>query len=105
MSFQTGCYRKSPGLRVRALPELDTCLAYVPRPPRLCRLNLAAWLILELCERGSAADLRDAYCDAVGDSTDRTYSMAKLEEGLSELVELGVLQRIEPDGNERGDER
>jgi hypothetical protein len=87
----TGCYSRSPGLRVRALPELDTCLAYLPRPPRLCRLNLGAWLILELCDGRSADALCGAYVEALDGATQRSALLEQLSAGIEELMQLGLV--------------
>ena len=100
MNFPPGCYRKNPSLKVRELPELDTCLAYVPRPPRLCQLNLTSWLILELCDGRAVGDLRKAYCEATERPGDSGQASLELEDGLRELVELGVLHHhVHEEGN------
>lgn len=49
--------RLASGLRLRPVPELGVCLAYLRRPPRLLRLNLEAWALLEvLAASGDGAD-------------------------------------------------
>ncbi|WP_428486450.1 hypothetical protein [Rhodopila sp.] len=42
--------RRTPGLRVRPVPELGTCIVYTPASPRLHKLNPTAWLALELVD-------------------------------------------------------
>lgn len=90
MSYPHGCCRKAPGLRVRPIPELDACLVYMRQPPQLCRLNLSAWLILELCDGKDAAALHAAYVDAIGDNGEAARAL--FDAGLGELVDLGIVQ-------------
>ena len=94
MSSPTGWYVRSPGLRVRTLPELDACLVYIARPPMLCRLNISAWLILELCDGRALDELQEAYCEAAGNRLDRPGALSQLTEGLGELVELGIVKCV-----------
>ncbi|MBB3176210.1 hypothetical protein [Variovorax sp. Sphag1AA] len=37
-------------MRVRPVPELGYCLVFTPDRPKLYTLNVAAWLLLELCD-------------------------------------------------------
>lgn len=63
MSYRTGCYRKTRGLRVRPVPEVGCCYIYTPARPRMHSLNMTAWLVLELCEGRSRRMLAQAYED------------------------------------------
>ena len=42
MSFPTGSFRRSRGLRLRPLPEREVCFVYVPKRPNLYTLNATA---------------------------------------------------------------
>ncbi len=54
-------YSRTPGVRLRPVPELGACLAYTPAAPRLHQLNATAWLILELAEDMEASALAEAF--------------------------------------------
>ncbi len=99
MPFPTGCFRHSPGLRVRPVPELETCIVFTPASPRLYRLNLNAWLILELCSGETRPGLEEAYADAVGNGVTPDERRQQLQEGLDLLLGSGI---IIDDGNAGG---
>ena len=63
MSSRRRCYRRAQGLRVRPVPEVGHCYVYTPAQPRLYALNMAAWLVLELCEGRSPRALTQAYAE------------------------------------------
>ena len=93
MPSPTGCYRLVPGVRVRPVPELETCVVFTPADPKLYRLNLNAWLILELCQGRSHADLTAVYLEAVPPAPD---APAQLQGGLATLLEAGIVERFQP---------
>lgn len=92
MSCPTGCYRLVRDVRVRPVPELETCIVYTPSDPRLYRLNLNSWLILELCQGRSDAELSEAYLEAVPPAG--TAGRA-LREGLATLLDAGIVERVQ----------
>lgn len=101
MNFQTGCFRRSPGLRLRAIPELDTCLVYRPRPPKIFRLNLSAWLVLELCEGLDGSKLVDRYWRTSGNRMNGEQAASQVRAGLDLLlhnclIELDPAEPIRP---------
>jgi hypothetical protein len=87
----TGCFRRSPGLRLRPVPELDTCLVYRPRPPKLFRLSLSAWLVLELCDGLDDAQLGDAYRRAAGNRMNGEQAARQARQGLEMLIQNGLV--------------
>ena len=92
MSFPHGCWIRSPGLRVRPVPELRHCLVYRPRPPRLFKLNLAAWLVLELCDGRERALLVDGYRNAAGNHVSTAEVSTHVDLALAVLAADGLIR-------------
>ena len=92
MSSPNGCYRLVPGVRVRPVPELETCVVFTPADPRLYRLNLNAWLILELCQGLTPDALSQAYLEAVPPAAN---AEVQLREGLATLLESGIVEQYQ----------
>lgn len=61
VSYRKGFYRKSAGLRVRAVPEMGFCLVFTPQDPNLYTLNPTSWLILEMCDGATPERLERVY--------------------------------------------
>src|SRR5262249_24233575 len=61
VSSRRECYRRTPGLRVRPVPELSTCVVFTPAAPQLFNLNPHAWLILELAPDRTYEELETCY--------------------------------------------
>jgi hypothetical protein len=91
VSSRIGSYKRTPGLRLRPLPELGTCLAFVPEEPRLYTLNLHAWLVLELCEYFEAESLVEEYLAAASNKVYSADPEAELERCIKELMDIGIL--------------
>ena len=76
-------------VRLRPVPELGGCLAYVPgdaaRRPALHLLNPTSWLIAALCDGRPLASLRTEV--KAGSDTPE----GELDAGIAELVRLGVI--------------
>lgn len=76
-------------VRLRPVPELGGCLAYVPgdvaRRPALHLLNPTSWLIAALCDGRPLATLRTAL------QAENATPEAELDAGITELMRLGVL--------------
>lgn len=99
MSFPTGCWRKSPGLRVRPVAEWSSGVAYLPRPPRLVMIDLHAWLVLELCDGRPVDAVRRDYAAVV-----QTHGVAdgaddRLAACLAELDRLGLIESVEAEAS------
>lgn len=85
-------FRQAPGVRLRGVPELGTCLAFTPTPPKLHTLNPAAWLIAELCARPGAATLQDEFLSRSVPPLSLTDATAQLAEGIRQLQDSGIIQ-------------
>ena len=90
MSFPTGSFRRSRGLRLRPLPEREVCFVYVPKRPNLYTLNATAWMILELCRGQPLKDLQAEFYDNIEPLMSRQeaadYVLACLDEFVQNLI-------------------
>lgn len=90
MSFPTGSFRRSRGLRLRPVPEREVCLVYVPRKPNLYTLNATAWMILEMCRGQPLKDLQAEFYDSIEPLMTRQqaadYVLACLDEFVQRLI-------------------
>ncbi len=90
MSFPNGCFRKARYLRTRPLPEREVCLVYTPRNPNLYTLNATAWVVLELCNGRSLAELEKAFHQSVeplmSEPEAREYLLASLRDMLEKSI-------------------
>ena len=98
MSCQIGCYKETPGLRVRRVAEMRTCLAYVPGSAQLFTLNLDAWLIFELARSWAGEAMVDAYCRSTGLAA--AAGRIRLSAGLEHLLTNGIIEPAEPAGGD-----
>jgi len=95
-------HSRAPGLRLRPIPELGACLAYMPGAPRLHQLNATAWLILELVDGRDDRALAEAFATRTSPVLSSSAARRTLAEGLAGLCASGLLQALpEPDTNER----
>src|SRR5471032_3038699 len=83
------CPAVAANVRLRPVPELGGCLAYVPgnavRRPALHLLNPTSWLIAAHCDGRPLAVVRSEV-RAASDTPE-----AELDAGIAELLRLGVL--------------
>ena len=90
MSFPTGSFRRSRGLRLRPLPEREVCLVYVPKKPNLYTLNATAWVILELCRGQPVKDLQAEFYRSIEPLMSRQeaddYVLACLDDFVRKLI-------------------
>ncbi len=90
MSFPTGSFRRSRGLRLRPLPEREVCLVYVPKRPNLYTLNATAWMILELCRGQPLKELQAEFYDNIEPLMSRQeaadYVLACLGDFVQKLI-------------------
>lgn len=86
---------RSPGVRLRPVPEQRMCLAYRPRPPALHGLNLSSWLVMELCDGRDDVALSAAYDGAVAPGSGAGDAPGALDYALRQLSELGLIERKE----------
>jgi len=78
-------------LRLRPVPEMDLCVAYLRPPPRLVRLNLEAWALVEaVANCAPAADQMEQVSALLAEHGWR-MGEAALQAALEELVSEGLL--------------
>ena len=94
MFYPTGCFRHSPGLRSRPVPELRCCIVFTPAEPKLFTLNPNAWLILELCDGKTPTALETAYVERVVPPLTRNEALDNLQQGLKMLLNDGIIYRV-----------
>jgi hypothetical protein len=84
------------GVRLRPVPELGGCLAYVPgdatRRPALHLLSATSWLTAALCDGRPLAEVQAALRSRC------TAAAAELDSGIADLLRLGVLRPDLPPG-------
>ncbi len=85
--------RLTSSLRLRPVPELEICLAYLRNPPRLLRLNLEAWALLEAVEASGAAESQAAAIRSVLEESGWQIGEGDLQRMLAGLEQQGLLQR------------
>ena len=94
MSSRGACYRKTREVRLREVPEMEFCFAYVPAHAQLYRLNPAAWFVARMCdgrtERQIAADYRAALAQAMSVQE----CLREVRAGLVSLMEMGIVEQV-----------
>jgi hypothetical protein len=98
VTFQNGCFRHVPGLRIRRLPELNSCIVFKPGVPHLFTPNLSAWLLLELCPGLTDLELEQAFIDAVVPTVADEEARRQATEGIEMLLEQGLVERVTAQG-------
>jgi hypothetical protein len=93
VTFRNGCFRHVPGLRIRRLPEINSCLVFKPGEPHLYTPNLSAWLLLELCPGRSDLELEEAFLDAVSPAVDEQEARRQSQAGIELLLQKGLIER------------
>lgn len=83
--------RVAPGLRLRPVPELGTCLAFTPTPPRLHTLNPTAWLLAELCGRYDGEELRQQFLSRTVPPASEADALGHFAEGMALLLQWGIV--------------
>ncbi len=87
------CLQLTSGLRLRPVPELEICLAYLRDPPRLLRLNLEAWALLEAVAAKENAEAQEAAILALLRENGWRIAAEELRRMLAGLERQGLLQR------------
>jgi hypothetical protein len=93
VSCQNDYFALEAGVRLRPVPEMGVCLAYTARRPALHRLNAASWLIASLCDGRSLAEIAADYRAAIAGEAG---SQGAFQQGINELIALGVVCRLSP---------
>lgn len=88
------CYRKTPSVKVRPVPEMGICLVFTPAKPDLYTLNPAAWLVLELCDGRTGRELMVAYAAAMADASRASLNDIEDVRGIVRDMEgKGIIER------------
>src|SRR6266436_7810413 len=94
VSYRNGCIRKTRHLRIRPVPELETCLVYTPKYPNLYALNATAWVVLELCDGRSLRDLEEAFYRAVEPLMSARDAAEYLAASLGDMIEKSIVEVV-----------
>jgi hypothetical protein len=101
-------YHRAAHVRTQPVEQSGFLIAFSPAERKLQWLDLNAWLIFELCDGRSGADLERAYLEAMGGADDGE-ARRQLRAGLDALVSGGLITRETPTTtevvNEEGVER
>lgn len=89
-------YSRAPRLRLRPVPEWESCLVLAPDDATLHELNLAAWLILALCDDRTEAQIAPLYQGSVGHL--RPDARADVRAELDRLLDTGLIVAV-PEGH------
>ena len=81
----------TPGLRLRPVPELNTCLVYRPRPPALLMLDPGAWLLLEILIEEPDADPWPTFLESVRHACAEPKARTLMDQGLQQLARLNLI--------------
>jgi hypothetical protein len=82
--------RKRDDLTVRPVPELGVCMVYRPGPARMVSLNLSGWLLFEMCDGSTIAEVATRYTEALR-RRGRAARRRDCERGLRSLVESALI--------------
>lgn len=86
-------YRKAVDLRTHAIARAECLMAFSPSAPKVHWLDLTAWLIFELCEGRTDAELERAYLEAVAGRTASDEARHQLRSGLAALASRKLIER------------
>ncbi len=94
MSYRNGCFRTRHNVRVREIPEMETCMVFTPDDPEVYTLNAAAWLILRLCDGRTDVQIADAFHAAVEPVLSRDDALQEVRSGLKGLIDKGIIEVV-----------
>lgn len=86
-------FQKTPDIRVRELPEWGNLLVYTPAHPDIHYLDARSWLLFELCDGRTFAEVVDEFSQAVPDGTPRDDIHRAVTEAISTLEAKGIVTR------------
>lgn len=93
---QTDRLRLEDGVRLRPVIEMGVCLAYTPTRPALHSLDPVAWLVADLCDGRSLADIAVDFAAAIADAPPRPNGTPELNETLAGLMAAGIVVAAPP---------
>lgn len=85
-------YAHAPRIRVRPIPEMQSCAVYDPERAELYRLDGIAWLVFELCTGVTGATIERAYLRIAGETTARDTARAVFRTTLADLLSRGIVR-------------
>src|ERR1700739_197163 len=94
VSFPNGYFRKTRRLRIRPLPEREGCLVYTPGNPNLSPLNATAWVILELCDGRTLAQIEKAFHQSVEPLMSEHEASEYLLVSLRDMLEKSIVEVV-----------
>src|SRR5260221_8802109 len=94
VSYPNGCIRKTRDLRIRPVPEMETCLVYTPKDPSLYTLNATAWVVLELCDGRSLPQLETAFYQSVEPLMSEQEAAEYLLVSLRDMLEKSIVEVV-----------
>lgn len=94
MPYPNASYRKMRNVRVRGVPEMAVCLVFTPDNPEVFTLNPSAWLILQLCNGRSEAQISQAYLKATEPALSLEEVAREVRRGLTNLVKMGIVEQV-----------
>lgn len=94
MSSQAACYRKTPNIRVREIPEMSTCLVFTPDDPEVYTLNSSAWLIFQLCDGSPESKIARAFHRAVEPMLTAEEARREVRAGIESLIGKRIIQVV-----------
>jgi hypothetical protein len=100
MAMRGAVWVADPTTRLRPVPELQCCLAYLPpqQEPRrraaLHGLNLTTWLVLSMCDGRADGSLAHDYDMAMANTHGPGTRPGALAQALLQLQDLGLIHRI-----------
>jgi hypothetical protein len=81
-------------VRVRGVPEMAICLVFTPDDPEMFTLNPPAWLILQLCDGRTEAEIAHAYFAAVEPALSLEEVTCEVRRGLAGFVKNGIIETV-----------
>jgi hypothetical protein len=93
VTYRNGCFRHAPGLRIRRIPEMNSCLVFKPGVPHLYTPNLSAWLLLELCPGRTDLELESAFVEAVAPALGEAEARRQATAGVELLLQESLIER------------
>ena len=89
--------RKSPGLRTRPVPEVDSLMVFSPHSGKIHWLGLNTWLLFELCDGRSLRELERGYSELAGDKLGEGGAQRQVQRGLDSLIGSRLVEALAVD--------
>jgi hypothetical protein len=76
------------------VPEREVCLVYTPSNPNLYTLNATAWVVLELCDGRTLAELEKAFHQSVEPLMSEDEASEYLLVSLQDMLEKSIVEVV-----------